>query len=128
MRTFLELIVIGNVAWPVLGRASRSERSGEAEQHDLLTAGEIVDLEIVGAECAAGSLDFDEFTQASGGKPVANLDRHGALLVTGAQRSNARSATAQSNGDCSGKYAAGSAAAAEQRSMLAGLVDICAKA
>src|SRR5207244_4890229 len=44
----------------------------------------------------------------------ANLDRHGALLVTDAQRSNARSATAQSNGDCSGKYAAGSAAAASK--------------
>jgi hypothetical protein len=53
----------------------------------------------------------------------------GLSFVTGAQRSGVRSSAAQSNGDCSGKYAAAVVASTAQEAvLLAGLVDTCAKA
>src|SRR5205814_4197016 len=77
-----ELRVVREVARHVLRGAGRRERAGQTEQHDPLAAREVVDLEFVGPERTAFGLDLDVLAQATGGKPVANFDRHKFLLVT----------------------------------------------
>src|SRR5262249_50298090 len=78
----LQLVDVGHVARHVLGRAGGRERAGQAEDHDLLTLGQLAHLERVGADRAAGPLGLDELGQRSLGELVAYFDRHYDLLLS----------------------------------------------
>ncbi|KAG1439803.1 hypothetical protein G6F57_019257 [Rhizopus arrhizus] len=60
----------------MLGRAGRGEGARNGEQRDGLAAGQVGDLERVGAQRAAGGFGFDEFGQGAIRHAVADFDRH----------------------------------------------------
>jgi hypothetical protein len=81
----------------VLGGTCRRECTRQSEQHDLLAARQIVNLEFVGADLALGGFDFDVLVETAGREPVANLD-HG--IPATARRRGASRWTADCSGNC----------------------------
>src|SRR5439155_26552690 len=77
----LQPVVVFDVAWNMLGRACRCKSTWKPEDHDLLAAGQILDLHGIGPHGAAVLRDFVEFLQRSGGQPVTDFDGHALLLV-----------------------------------------------